>query len=80
MRQKRDQLRQYDKEELIDTILLLRARLVSLEKRVAELEGKARPAPPAKTPENSSVPSSRGWKAKRVKKEPSSAAHGRIEA
>jgi transposase len=70
MNQKRDQLRQYDKEELIDTILLLRARLVTLEKRMAELEGKARTGVPDKTPENSSVPSSRGWKAKRVKKTP----------
>jgi hypothetical protein len=70
MSQKRDQLRQYDKEDLIDTILLLRARLVTLEKRVAELEGKARTAAPAKTPENSSIPSSRGWKAKRVKTAP----------
>src|SRR4030043_1200961 len=70
MSQKRDQLRQLDKEDLIDTILLLRARLVTLEKRVAELEGKARAAKPNKTPENSSVPSSQAWKAKRVKKTP----------
>lgn len=70
MSQTRDELRQLDKEELIDTILLLRARLVTLEKRVAELEGKARAAAPAKTPENSSIPSSQGWKAKRFKKIP----------
>ena len=70
MSQKRDDLRQYDKEELIDTIVLLRARLVTLEKRIAELEGQARPATPAKTPENSSIPSSQGWKAKPVKKPP----------
>jgi transposase len=70
MSQKRDELRQLDKEELIDTILLLRARLVTLEKRIAELEGKVRAAAPAKSPENSSIPSSQGWKAKRVKKAP----------
>jgi transposase len=70
MSQKRDQLRQLDKEDLIDTILLLRARLVTLEKRVAELEGNARTAKPNKTPENSSVPSSQAWKAKREKKTP----------
>ncbi len=67
MSQKRDHLRQYDTEQPIDTILRLRARLVSLEKRVAELEGKTRTAPPAKTPENSSIPSGQGRKAKRVK-------------
>ena len=70
MSQKRDQRRPFDKEERIDTMLLLRARLVSLDKRVAELEGKARTAKPAKTPENSSVPSRQGWKAKRVKQTP----------
>jgi transposase len=67
---KRDQLRQLDREELIDTILPLQARLATLEKRVAELEGKVRTAGVEKTPQNSSVPSSQGWKAKRVKKTP----------
>jgi len=68
MSQQRDQLRQLDKEALIETVVLLRARLATLEKRVAELEGKVRMARPDKTPENSSIPSSQGWKAKRVKK------------
>jgi transposase len=68
MSPKRDELRQLDKEALIDTIVRLRARLVTLEKRVAELEGQARVAAPAKSPENSSIPSSQGWTAKQVKK------------
>jgi transposase len=69
MSQTRDTLRQLDKEELIDTIVLLRRRVATLEKRVAELEGKVRTAV-EKTPENSSVASSRSWKAKRVKAVP----------
>lgn len=67
MSQQRDKLRQLDKEALIETIVLLRARVATLEKRVAELEGKARPASVEKTPENSSVPSSQSWKARQVK-------------
>ena len=69
MNQSRDKLRQLDKEELIETILLLKARVATLEKRVAELEGKAQTAVD-KTADNSSVPSSKSWKGRRVKPAP----------
>ncbi len=67
MSQTRDTLRQLDKEALIETVVLLRARVATLEKRVAELEGKARPAAVEKTAQNWSAPSSRSWKPKPVK-------------
>ena len=67
MSKKREQLRQLDKEALIDAHLLLEKRVRSLEKQVKDLKqlllGSA--GSPAKTPQNSSMPSGQSWKEKK---------------
>ena len=60
----REALAQLDPEARIEIILRQQAAIEQLTARVAELE--ARLGGPPKTPENSSVPPSRGQKANRV--------------
>lgn len=70
MSKKREQLRQLDKEALIDAHLLLEQRVRSLEKQVNDLDQllKGLTPAPAKTPENSSLPSGRSWKGQKSSK------------
>jgi len=72
MKQTREKLRELDKETLIDTVLLFQGRVSELERQVRELKkltGFSPPADlPAKTPENSSIPSGQSRKAKKPPK------------
>lgn len=71
MEDKRQQLREMDKEQLIDGYLLLANRVRSLEKQVSDLrqllEGSLHDTP-SKTPENSSIPSGQSRKANKKAK------------
>ncbi len=62
MKNRREQLRQLNKEELIDGYLLLEKRVETLERQMNELK-RALGIKPTKTSANSSVPPSQGYKA-----------------
>jgi transposase len=64
MNEQREALRQQSKDELIDSIFDMQARMGQLEKRLAELEAKRK----RKTPKNSSTPPSRSRKTNQPKK------------
>ena len=64
MDEQREALRQQSKDELIDNIFDMQARMGQLEKRLVELEAKRK----RKTPKNSSTPPSRSPKANPPKK------------
>jgi transposase len=66
MNEQRATLRQQSKDELIDSIFEMQARMSQLEKRLAELEAKTKRK--RKTPKNSSTPPSRSTKANQPKK------------
>jgi hypothetical protein len=66
MDEQRATLRQQSKDELIDSIFEMQARVDQLEKRLAELEAKSK----RKTPKNSSTPPSRSPKSNQPKKLP----------
>ncbi len=69
MKQTREKLRELDKETLIDNLLLFQGRVSQLERQVRELKEliglTGPPDLPAKTPQNSSIPSGRSRKAKK---------------
>ena len=68
MSKRREQLRQLDKETLIEAQLLLEQRVRTLEKQVSDLKQLLAGSTlgVAKTPENSSIPSGQSQKAKKV--------------
>lgn len=72
MKATREKLRELDKETLIDNLLLFQGRVSELERQVRELKELVGLSPtpdlPAKTPQNSSIPSSQSRKAKRPPK------------
>ncbi|MFN0074428.1 MAG: IS66 family transposase [Chloroflexota bacterium] len=62
-------LTQASREELLAIIAELQARIAELQARIAELEAeRAGPGSPPKTPDNSSVPPSQGFKANRAER------------
>jgi transposase len=65
MNEQRATLRQHSKDELIDSIFEMQARMDQLEKRLAELEAKNKRK--RKTPKNSSTPPSRSPKSNQLK-------------
>jgi transposase len=66
MNEQRETLRQQSKDELIDSIFEMQARMGELEKRLAELEAKSKRQ--RKTPKNSSTPPSCGSKTNQPQK------------
>lgn len=72
MKQTRDKLRELDKETLIDNLLLFQGRVSELERQVCDLKQliglSSSPDLPAKTPQNSSIPSGKSRKAKKRSK------------
>jgi transposase len=71
----RDALANLSTEELIQLVLAQAARIEELTRRLAELE--AKPAPPPKTPDNSSVPPSQARKPSRTERRAAKKRKGR---
>src|SRR5687767_16031986 len=73
-----DELAQLSVADLIALVRQLAAQLVAAQARIAELEAElARRGGPPKTPENSSIPPSKGWKRERPAAAPEGAKRGR---
>src|SRR4051794_34192384 len=61
-----DELRKLSPEEVVRRFRRLEGELAAAQARIAELEGElARRGGPPKTPRNSSIPPSKGWKRER---------------